>query len=365
MPGSHQAIMTHRIIYRIILVSLIILPTTPTIGSPFCISRPDTANKSFGLFESHVLLEITLNFDLTTYLRTKPKKEYLKGKITFNPGREDSVSRNIRIRTRGIFRNEWCFYAPLELNFKGAEFGYSDLDKINKIKLVPQCTAGSESEKYVLIEYLIYRMFNVMTDTSFKVRLLRVNYTDSGNKKKPFTQFGFLIEPLKMLEARTNSVEIVSRALNQKSIYPRMMDRIAIFNYMIGNYDWAVPNQHNIKVIKPLIVDPFNLAAAVPYDFDFTGLVNASYAIPEDKITGTTSIRERIFLGVCRDREVYRKDLEEFLEAKDEFYSLINNFAYLNAKQKKDMIMYLDEFFSKCTGKQSILEIFLLNCKNF
>ncbi len=51
-----------------------------------------------------------------------------------------------------------------------------------------------------------------------------------------------------------------------------MMDRIAIFNYMIGNYDWAVPNQHNIKVIKPLIMDPLNLAAAVPYDFDFTGL---------------------------------------------------------------------------------------------
>jgi hypothetical protein len=64
-------------------------------------------------------------------------------------------------------------------------------------------------------------------------------------------------------------------------------------------------------------------------------LVNAAYAIPEDKITGTTSIRERIFLGVCRDKEVYRKDLAEFLKAKDEFYSLINNFAYLNAKRRK------------------------------
>jgi hypothetical protein len=365
MPDLHPDIMTNRLLYRLFAISLFILPLPRTFGTPFHTYYPDTANKSFGLFDKHDLLEISLNFDLTTYLRKKPKKEYLKGKITFNPGREDSLTRNIRLRTRGIFRNDWCVYAPIELNFKGANFGYSDLDGINKIKLVPQCTAGSESEKNVLIEYLIYRMFNVMTDTSFKVRLLRVNYSDSENKKKPYTQFGFFIEPLKMLEARTNSVEIVSRALNQKSIYPRMMDRIAIFNYMIGNYDWAVPNQHNIKVIKPLIVDPFNLAAAVPYDFDFTGLVNASYAIPEDKITGTTSIRERIFLGVCRDREVYRKDLEEFLEAKDEFYSLINNFAYLNAKQKKDMIMYLDEFFSKCTGKQSILEIFLLNCKNF
>ncbi len=230
---------------------------------------------------------------------------------------------------------------------------------------MPQCTAGSESEKYVLIEYLIYKMFNVMTDTSFKVRLLTINYIDSENKKKPFTQFGFFIEPLKMLTARTNSIEIVSRALNQKSIYPRMMDRIAIFNYMIGNYDWAVPNQHNIKVIKPLVFDTHNLAGAVPYDFDFTGLVNAGYAIPEDKITGTTSIRERIFLGVCRSREVYSKDLEEFLEHKEDFYRIINEFQYLTAKQKKDMTLYLDEFFNQCTGKQNIINVFLNNCKNF
>ena len=183
MPALHPAIMTYRILYRIVIIILFILPFHRTDGSPSRISSPDTSKHSFGLFDSHDLLEINLNFDLTTYLRTKPKKEYLKGKITFNPGKEDSVTRNIRIRTRGIFRNEWCFYAPIELNFKGAGFGYSDLDGINKIKLVPQCTAGSESEKYVLIEYLIYRMFNVMTDTSFKVRLLRVNYTDSENKK--------------------------------------------------------------------------------------------------------------------------------------------------------------------------------------
>ncbi len=155
-------------------------------------------------------LKITLLFDLSTYLKTKPREDYLKGKITFNPARQDSITRNIRIRTRGIFRHEWCYYAPIELNFKNADFGFSDLNSINKIKLVPQCTAGSESEKNVLVEYLIYKMFNVMTDTSFKVRLLVINYVDSENKKKPFTQYGFFIEPLKMLAARTNSVEIVS-----------------------------------------------------------------------------------------------------------------------------------------------------------
>jgi hypothetical protein len=231
--------------------------------------------------------------------------------------------------------------------------------------MVSQCSSGSESEKYLLKEYLIYKMFSAMTDTSFRVRLLTINYIDTENKKKPFTQFGFFIEPVDMLAARTNSVEIESRALNQKTIYPHIIDRIAIFNYMIGNFDWAVPNQHNIKTFKSLKIDSVYLAVAVPYDFDFTGLVDAGYAIPDDKITGTTSIRERIFLGVCRSREVYQKDLEEFLEKKEEFYKLINEFPYLDEKQKKDMIYYLDTFYEQCTGRQKILNVFLNSCKNF
>jgi hypothetical protein len=325
----------------------------------------DTADTRFGLFEDEAPLEITLQFDLGTYLRTKPKEDYMKGKITFHPGTADSLTRDIKLRTRGVFRNQECYFAPLELNFRNAEFGYSDLDSIRKIKMVSQCSSGSVSEKYVLKEYLIYKMFSAMTDTSFRVRLLTVNYIDSENKKKPFTQYGFLIEPVDMLAARTNSIEIESQALNQKTIYPSIIDRIAIFNYMIGNFDWAVPNQHNIKVFKPLVFDSVYLAVAVPYDFDFTGLVDASYAIPDDKITGTTSIRERIFLGVCRSREVYQKDLEEFLEKKEEFYGIINEFPYLDEKQKKDMIYYLETFYEQCTGKQKILSVFLNSCKNF
>jgi hypothetical protein len=326
---------------------------------------PDTTGSSFMLFENETPLEITLQFNLTAYLRTKPKEEYLKGKITFHPGRADSLTRDIRLRTRGEFRNSWCYYAPLELNFKNADFGYSDLDSIRKLKMVSQCTSGSESEKYVLTEYLIYKMFSVLTDTSFKVRLLKINYIDSENKKKPYTQYGFFIEPVEMLAARTNSVEIKSRGLTQKSIFPEIMDRMAIFNYMIGNFDWAVPNQHNVKVFKPMAYDTINLALSVPYDFDFTGLVDASYAVPDDKITGTISIRQRIYLGVCRTREVYEKDIEEFLRKKEAIYGVINEFDYLSEKQKKDMTLYLDEFFNLCTGKQKILSVLLNSCKKF
>jgi len=346
----------------VILILLLVSHSRSTVAQS---SVRDASNASFGLFENEDPLEIVLQYDLTTYLRRKPKEEYIKGKITFHPGSADSITRDIRLRTRGVFRHTQCYYAPLELNFRNTGFGYSDLDSIRKIKMVPQCNPGRESEKYVLIEYLIYKMFSTLTDTSFKVRLLTVKYIDSENRQKPFTQFGFFIEPVKMLAARTNSMEIESRALTQKTVYPHMIDRIAIFNYMIGNFDWAVPNQHNIKTFKPRVFESEYLVTAVPYDFDFTGLVDASYAIPDDKITGTTSIRDRIFLGVCRSREVYQQALVEFLEKKDEFYGLINEFPYLDAKQKKKMIYYLDTFYEQCTGKQRIVSVFLNSCKNF
>jgi hypothetical protein len=325
---------------------------------------PDTTKARFRLFEDDSPLEITLRFDLSTYFRTKPKKDYLKANITFHLSESDSITQDIRIRTRGEFRNQYCYYAPIELNFKKADFGYKDLNKISGIKLVPQCNVGKENENYVLKEYLIYKLFNVMTDTSFRVRLLTVNYIDSEKKKKPVKQYGIFIEPIEMLAARTNSVQIVSTALNQKSIIPKVMDRLAIFNYMVGNYDWAVPNNHNIKIIKPLVIDTLNLALAIPYDFDWTGFVNAAYAIPAE-ITGTQSVRERIFLGVCRSREAYLKDLDQFLEKKDEFYKVINDFPYLNKSIKKDVTLYLDEFFRQCSGRKEVVDILLRSCKKF
>jgi hypothetical protein len=259
---------------------------------------------------------------------------------------------------------ENCYFAPIELNFKKAKFGYSDLDSISKLKLATQCNMGSEYENYILREYLIYKMYSVFTDTSFRVRLLNITYIDTEKKKKPVRQYGFFIEPVEMLAARTNSIEIKSLAVNQKSIYPREMDRVAIFNYMIGNYDWAVPNQHNIKLLKPLQIDLAQLALAIPYDFDWTGVVNAVYAVPAE-ITGTKTVRERIFLGVCRSKEVYLKDLDQFIEKKETLYKLINDYPYLNQRSKKDIIMYLDGFYDQLKGRKEIIDILLNSCKRF
>ncbi len=318
-------------------------------------------DKSFRLFKDENPIETTLVFNIAAYFRDRPNQGYLKAKITMNNG-TDTVSRDIRLKTRGIFRKGYCYYSPIQLNFKKVDFGYSDLDKISKIKLVPPCKAGIANEKYVLKEYLIYKLYNVLTDTSFRVRLLNLTCIDSEQKKKTYHQFAFLIEPIDMLEARTNSLQIKSKTLNQKHIDPRIMDRMAIFNYMIGNFDWSVPGQHNLKIIKPLVLDTAQKGISIPYDFDWTGLVDASYAVPAEFI-GVENVRERLFLGVCRSKSVYEQAIKEFVARKDEFYGIINKFEYLEDRDKKQIIDYLDEFYDNLAGYNNVIDIFLRTCK--
>lgn len=328
-------------------------------------ANADSLTKSFRLFEDDKIVEISLQFDLTAYFRTKPQDSYLDANLTINSGQKDSVSRDIKLKTRGIFRNKYCTFAPIELNIKNAKFGYSDLNKISKLKLVPQCSAGKDKEDYVLREYLAYKLFNVMTDTSFRVRLLSINYIDSQKKRKPIHQYGFFIEPTEMLAKRTNCSQVKVLTINQKSIVARIMDRVALFNFMIGNYDWSVPGQHNIAVLKSNNPDPYGLGIAIPHDFDWTGLVNPTYAVPTEEI-GTENVRERIFFGICRSKEVYNMELDQFLLKKDEFYSVINEFPYLNERVKKDITGYLDGFFNQLAGKRDIILYNLLNtCKKF
>ncbi len=356
--------MKKKVFFQVFILSLLIFLCVSTYSLLAQPAKPDSI-KSFRLFEDDKMVEISLHFDLTTYFRTKPKDSYLNANLTIHFDQKDSVSRDIKLKTRGIFRNKYCTFPPIELNIKKANFGYSDLNKISKLKLVPQCSSGKDKEDYVLREYLAYKLFNVLTDTSFRVRLLSINYIDTQKKRKPIHQYGFFIEPVEMVTARTNSLQVKLKTLNQKDITAKIMDRVSLFNYMIGNYDWSVPGQHNIIVLKSLNLDPYGLGIAIPHDFDWTGLVNPTYAVPTEEM-GTDNVRERIFVGICRSKEIYDKELGLLLEKKEAIYKVINDFPYLDQRVKKDITSYLDSFFNQVAGRRDIVLYNLLNtCKKF
>jgi hypothetical protein len=343
-----------------VFYSLPVFCQNDTIIDPY--SAVDTLQNDFGLFSKDEILNVSLRFDITYYTRNKSKDEYLNALLTYHISKNDSINKEIKLKSRGEFRNKYCQFPPLSLNFKKTEFSKADLNKIQKIKLVTHCESGNED--YLLREYLIYKLYNVLTPNSFRVRMLKINYINTNKKRKPIIAYGFLIEPIEILSERTNSTPVDMINLNQKNILPEMMDRVAIFNYMIGNTDWSVPGQHNCKVLaRKEVADP-ELGMIVPYDFDYSGLVNAYYAIPYEPL-GLKSVRERRYLGICRNEDIFINALKEFKDNKEEFYRIINEFQLLSAKSKKDMTGYLDTFYERFNNRNSIVSDLLGECKNF
>jgi hypothetical protein len=325
--------------------------------------KQNTNKQEISLFGSDDLLDISLYFDLGSFLKKSSQSDSFSGQLTIRPGEKDSVSKQVIIKYRGLLREELCSFPPIEISFEKPL--YSDSTKIKKLKLVTHCDPGGSTDEYVVREYLVYRLFNALTDTSLKVRLLKVNYIDTKKNKKTIVKYGIFIEPVEMLAKRLNCAVLKTMTLNQQHILPATMDKVAIFNYMVANWDWSIPKQHNVKIIKPLSFNAGPLGIAVPFDFDLTGVVNAEYAIPPPS-SGIEKTRERIYLGSCRTKEVYIKTLREFLNSKEKIYSIVNDCPQLNKRSKFDITTFLDEFYNQLENPKNLdnlISIFLKNCK--
>jgi len=331
---------------------------TDTIEDPF--SVVDTLSENFGLFADDGIMNITLEFDVTEFQRKRSKVDYLDAVLTYYKSDKDSIVKNVKLKSRGEFRNKNCNFPPIRLNFKQFEKD-SGNHHIGKLKLVTHCKSGYEDN--LLKEYLIYKLYNALTDVSFKVRLFRITYSNTRKKSKPVSTYAFVIEPVEFLAYRINAFTVDLLKLSKRDIMPEYMDRMAIFNYMIGNTDWSVPNQHNCKIFSLNKLGASSKGVIVPYDFDYTGFVDASYAIPLPEL-GITSVRQRLFQGICRDRQEYINALKEFSDKKDEFYRIINEFEYLDEKVKKMLTKYLDGFFDELDEKNSLVKTLLKECKD-
>jgi hypothetical protein len=345
------------------LAFLFVLPAlsqSDTIVNPLDVV--DTLNMDFGLFSKDEILNLSLRFDLTHYRNKKPKDEYMNAILTYHISETDSINKEIRLKSRGEFRNGYCDLPPIRLNFSKGDFQKDDLKKIDKLKMVTHCRYGNE--EYLFKEFLIYKLYNVLTDYSFRVRLVKIEYINTYKKTKPINSYAFFIEPVEILGERTKSTPVDAVNLNQKHIIPDMMDRVAIFFYMIGNTDWSVPNQHNCKVLSPMEFTGAGLGAIVPYDFDYSGLVDADYAVPHEDL-GIESVRDRIYLGICRSEDVSINALREFSEKKEQFYKVINDFTLLSEKERKTMIGYLDSFYAGFDKRNSIVFNLLNQCKSY
>ena len=343
-----------------IRILIVVLCISPFFSLAQTDERQDLADR---MFIDDEPLDVTLVSDFKEFRKEKFNEEYQPAWISFKLGDGNILEDSIKIKARGNYRRKNCYTPPIRLNFKKSAFTPKDTSSfLDKIKLVSVCRSSPIYQDYVLKEYLVYKMYELITDYSFRTRLFRIKYIDTyKGKMKETDTYAFIIEDIDNVGHRTNSMEIEVKGLQEKSVDSEMAVDMAVFQFMVGNTDWSIPGVHNIKFLK--VMDPsVYTPVVIPYDFDYTGFVNASYAVPAE-ILGIESVTDRLYRGVCRSREEYEKSFQKMIDLRPQFTEMIENAEGLSKGARFELENYLNKFYTIINSKSMVDSYFINGCR--
>lgn len=317
-----------------------LLATTAVIADPVNPSRSIFDHLSQG-----AVLEISIETDLAELIGNRRTEDYLPATFNFEDADGQVYTQEIKVKPRGRFRRRACNFPPVMLNFsKGTlrEQGYAP--EYDKLKLVTHCIDDkSDSKDQVIREYLAYKLYNELTEQSYRVQLARITYIDSKGELSKIKRYGFLIEDTDEMAHRLGGEECEDcHNLASSRLDLVAENRLAVFQYMIGNTDWDISMIRNVKLVKPIGGGP---AIPVPYDFDFAGMVEAPYAIPNSEI-GQMAIKQRVFQGRQVDRSLFEATLRHFLSRQELLLEQVESFKGLSWQSRQSVAGYLNTFFS-------------------
>ena len=92
----------------------------------------------------------------------------------------------------------------------------------------------------------------------------------------------------------------------------------------------------------------------MPYDFDYSGLVDAYYAVPAE-VLDINTVRERYYLGPCRSDDDFELAVGQLNLYREEILQMVRDFEYLDKKIKKSVVSYLEEYFEEAEHQGSLI----------
>ena len=322
----------------------------------FTVSAQTAKAPGTALFDTDSVLKITLSGNLRDLMTDKadnPKNHPVVVSY-MHDSKEFSIS--AEARTRGHFRRTMgnCTYPPLLLQFKKNDTLSSSIFKDqDKLKLVMPCVG----DDYVIREWLVYKIYNLVTPKSFRARLVSVELYDTKKKKSTSPFYGILLEEDKQMAKRNKDV-LVKRQLQPEQTDPIAFLKMAVFEYLVGNTDWSVQYQ-NIKLVAH---DSLAIPTPVPYDFDHAGLVSPPYAKPAEELD-MHSVRERRYRGYCMQNMQQFDDIVAlYNKLKPAIYKLYTDCTLLDAKYVKSTIKYFDEFYETINDPSAMKIAFAYPC---
>jgi hypothetical protein len=309
------------------------------------------------LFRGDTTLAVRIVSALDVLAEERPQEEYVPGTLSYIADDGTNVELDIGIRTRGNFRRreDICLFPPLRLNFKKKQVEGTLFDGQDKMKLVTHCNPSSRIyEQAVVTEYLAYRILNLLTDFSFRARLLKVEYAQSP-EDEGFQTFAFLIEHGESLARRIGVPELKVEEIEFSSLEGKYQNLTSVYQYLLGNTDFSpiqVGRQDDCCHNYALFGTPGELPYfGIPYDFDMSGFVNTPHSNPNPKLR-LESVRERLYRGRCSTNDFLPDSVSLFVEHRQEINDLVNSQEELSARAREDLIRFIDGFYRTVTREK-------------
>ncbi|MGD9965674.1 MAG: hypothetical protein AB7T59_04085 [Hyphomonadaceae bacterium] len=334
-----------------------------------CLLGPGESAAQTPLFAEESELQLTIDGPIGDLVRTARRNtDPFPAAITAAGGPRLDMqlsARGFSRRTGGI-----CNFPPLRIDLAGDGQRTGTIwQGQNRLKLVTRCRASASYEQLTVLEYTAYRLFNVITPVSYRVRPVRVTYRDSGGRREE-TQFNFLIEDTDDVAARNGrtAIDAQTNEVRSNQLNGEQAALVGMFQFMIGNLDWDMTQGpageeccHNGKLLAASETSRENVLP-VPYDFDFAGFVNAPYAVPPEGIP-VQNVRQRHYRGLCRFNDQARAAAELFRSRRDQLYAVIDGESRLPNGRRQAARAYIATFFEILDNPQRFERLVIENCR--
>jgi hypothetical protein len=272
----------------------------------------------------------------------------------------------IRLSARGITRRlkQTCSFPPLRVEFTQPPAADSLFAGQRRLKLVTHCRSSDGHQQHLLLEYAAYRIFNLITPLSYRARLAMIDYAEP-NGKVAMSRWGFFIEDLREAARRNGTTEAsVGDRILTSQIDPRQASRVALFEYMIGNLDWsmrAAPKGEGCCHNSKPIMAAGGLMVLLPYDFDYSGLIDAPYAVPPDSFS-IKSVKTRVYQGYCRFNGEALAAAAEFRAKRPAIEAMFGQIPGMSQGTRNKALAYVSGFFSQIATDEMVKAKVLKSC---
>ena len=297
------------------------------------------------LFDQLHRPDAALSLELTTDLRGLEHLRHDDGKqpatVRFENPAGVLETFSLHVKARGRFRRQTCGFIPLKLKFDKDTLAARGLTDHNDLKLVTHCIHDPvASRAQVVREWLAYRLYRELTPAAFRAQLVEITYRDAARPRRKLKRWGILIEDPDELAERLGGTKVNFLDGTDWMPDPAREQLVAAFNYFIGNADFGFDSYRNLKLIQPRDGSaPF----PVPYDFDFSGLVDPTYATP-DPLLHESTLRQRVLRGDAAS-DNYRTALRTLHERRAALLGVVDNCRFLTRNERSETRAYLRQFF--------------------